>query len=147
MAFILSLINHSLNKPLATHGNFTLDFFWCQNPELLKPREDFLFLSYQKFKHERISALSKPKDPSHMDIPPHSGPGLVPTLLIPPIYIVVPPPTSHKGKRPTFCISEPSEFSSIPPLKREEKKPMLIYSQPLQISSRTKRNRSARDCR
>lgn len=60
-----------------------------------------------------------------MDIPPHPRLGLLPTPLIPPIYVVV-PPASYKGKRPTSCISQPSEVSSVPPPTKEKKKPVLI---------------------
>lgn len=42
-------INHSLCKPFARCGNFTLDCFWPQKPEPLKPREHIVLLSYQKF--------------------------------------------------------------------------------------------------
>lgn len=96
--------------------------------------------------------MRKPNDssPMDMDIPPlHPKLDLLPTAPIPPIYVIVPSPTSCKGQReknPTSCISQPSEVSLVLPSTKKEEKPMLIDPQPSQASNHTKRNHSVKEC-
>lgn len=66
-------------------------------------------------------ALSKPKDPTPMDIPPHNIYDILPTPSIPPIYSLVPPPKSYKGKYLASSISQPIRIYFVPPATREEK--------------------------
>lgn len=99
-------INHSLYQPTSRRGNFTLDYFWPQQPKPLKPQAYILFLSYKKWKHEMISALSIPKYHSPMDIPPlHPEQTFLPTPSIPPLYAMVPIPTSYLKERAQHIVS------------------------------------------
>lgn len=51
------MVHHSGFNPLSSSRNFSLDLFWPEPMELVKPHEDFFFKSYQKFKAKRIEKL------------------------------------------------------------------------------------------
>jgi hypothetical protein len=46
---ILTMNHYGFNH-VSSHGKFSLHLFWPEPMELIKPHEDFLFLSYQNFK-------------------------------------------------------------------------------------------------
>lgn len=140
-------INNSIYQPIAKCGHFNLDYFWPKQTEPLKPQSDILFLSYQKWKNEMIMSVSKLIDPIPMDIPPHNGPGILPTPSIPLVHASTPTSTSYKGNILASSMSQPSGVSFVPPPLREEKKPMSVDPQPAQPSIKTKKNHFVREHR
>lgn len=149
-------INHSMYQPTMRHGGVNLDYFWSKQFELLKPRSDALFKSYQRWRNEMILYLSKLRDPNPIPLlhdrpipppipPPHDGPILLPILSIPPLYVVVPPPTYYKGKRPTSPNFQPKKYSPMHPSLKEENKSMPSDPKLSQPSCKTKRNHCLRE--
>jgi hypothetical protein len=59
-------MNHSGFNCVSSHGYFSLDFFWPEPIEPIRPCEDIFFKSYQKFKVNDIVELSITKMPQPM---------------------------------------------------------------------------------
>lgn len=77
--------------------------------------------------------------------PPHDRPSLLPTPLIPPLYDVVPPPSSYRDKRPTSPIVQPKRPQPIHHSLKKETKPIPNEPNSSQPSAKTRRNHCARE--
>lgn len=137
--------NHIMYQPMVRRGNVILDYFWNKQFQPSKPRSDSIFQSYQNLKNDMILSLRKPRDPNFIPLihdipilPPHDGLGLLHIPSITPLYTIVPPPTSHKGKLPESPICQPKKHSSMHPYLNEEKNPMPIDPKPSKPLAKTK---------
>jgi hypothetical protein len=85
MNFFLSVVHKCLKFPfgkeiftmhhndfnhVSSHGNFSLDLFWLEPMEPIRPCEDFFFKSYENFKAKHIEELSPRNMPQPMIEPP-----------------------------------------------------------------------------
>lgn len=143
-------IHHNGFNPLSSTGKFSLDSFWPEPMEPIKPQEDLFFISYQKFKEKKIVELSlwnmspSTSEPTILDeimLEPKQAPNNQDQPKIetsPSSYKwprdsetnpIVPPRINQIYKVKEKVVEQPPMVPSIPPL-REENKPMVDQPTP-----------------